>query len=418
MPVNRNTKKQTTNSSKAGKSKRESKPKAKPKTTSKPKAKSKTQSKPKTQPKSTTQQSKALKPTAKPETKGRKPEPKSQAKIKSSGTFGSNWTKDENAKYKQYQPEKLTPEMFEELTSNKKNKWAKSIQNKQFKYDSKLLDPEYAAQYAVKKGNKAFVGDVNADGVDDVLIASKGKKIKAYNGHVPKKSKQEQYMRYYKDGGVKVGSDGEAVFGDKKDFKAWLAMTAQNLDANGTKSKINKELAKQGFSGYKVKEKTFIESIKAQIKPFYDNNIGLVANRIGKTVSDINKVMNYTKFVSIYIRTILNSLFNINPATPSDSMEARIINKALKKKWLPETGFSDIANQVNLVFGDITTTNLNNSILLILEGIVHGAPTEQIQTVLANKLVETFGNKFENISRMCSAATNEIVNESRMNPTA
>ena len=125
-----------------------------------------------------------------------------------------------------------------------------------------LLYSDYAAQQAVKKGNKAFVGDVNNDGVDDVVIVNKNKKIKAYNAHVPKKSKQQQYMEYYKAGGVRQGEDGEAVFGDKRDFKAWIAMTAQNLDANGTKSKINKELAKQGFSGYKVKEKHSLKVLK------------------------------------------------------------------------------------------------------------------------------------------------------------
>ena len=375
----------------------------------------KTQAKPKTQPKS------RAKPTPKRETKLKseakhtpkaKPTQKAQQKAKPKR---ETWHKDEYAKYQQYQPEVMDEEMFEEIAKDKRNTWAKGIGNKQFKYNSKLLDPQYAAQKAVKNGHKAYVGDVNKDGVDDVMIINKSGKIKAFNAHIPKKSKQQQYMEYYKAGGVK-NENGKAVFGDKKDFKAWIAMTVANMDANGTRAKINKELNKQGFASYKVKQKTFMETIKSQAKTFYETAINEFSNMIKLPVSEINKVMNYNKFISIYLRTILNSLFNINPATPSDSNEAKIINKVLKRKWSEESGLTNLQTTLNTAIGDITTKNdrlcLKGSIGLMYEGLLNGMPIEEMQHRISENIYKIFGPDYFNpIVNMCTHAANIVFSE-------
>ena len=304
--------------------------------------------------------------------------------------------------------------MYEELTKDKRNTWAKGVENRQFKYDSKLLDPYYAAQVATKRGHKAFVGDINNDNVDDVVIVNKARKIKAFNGHIPKKSKQEQMMRYYKEGGVKMGEDGEAKFGDKLDFKKWIEMTVANMDAAGTRAKINKELNKQGFASYKVKQKTFLETLKAQIKPFYEQSINEFSNHIQVPLGDINKIMPYNKFVSIYIRTILNSLYNINPATPANSFEGKIINKTLKRKWDDvNSGLNDLSKLIFTAFGDIITQSqtFKPSIELIYNGLINNAPAEQIQTVLSQNLGSVMGNRFENLINMATYAANIVMGE-------
>ena len=340
--------------------------------------------------------------------------PKPKSKETKFGTlFNSTWVQDEDAKYKQYIPDQITPEMYEELTQDKRNTWAKGVENRQFKYDSKLLDPYYAAQVATKRGHKAFVGDINNDNVDDVVIVNKAKKIKAFNGHIPKKSKQEQLMRYYKEGGVKMGEDGEAKFGDKLDFKKWLEMTVANMDAAGTRAKINKELNKQGFASYKVKQKTFLETLKAQLKPFYDNTMNEFSNHIQVPLSDINKVMTYNKFASIYIRTILNGLYNINASTPANSFEGKIINKTLKRKWDANSGLADLSKLLMTAFGDIVTQSgtFPNSIELIYRGLMAGAPNEEIQNVLSQNLVSAIGNRFDNLISMATGAANIVMSE-------
>ena len=149
--------------------------------------------------------------------------PMKQPKVKKQ----KQWGFDPNAKYNEYIPETFTKEYYEQLSGNKKNAWTKHMLNKDYKYDPKMMDPRYAAMKGAKRGLKAYFGDVNGDGVEDVALIDENGKIKSFNGFQPVQSKRRQLVKYYAQvGPEKLTAKGSPIYYPKATFDQWMDQTA------------------------------------------------------------------------------------------------------------------------------------------------------------------------------------------------
>lgn len=314
------------------------------------------------------------------------------------------WGFDANARYNEYQPEDFTKAYYEELSGNKKNAWTKHMLSKDYDYDPKMMDPKYAAMVGAKRGLKAYFGDVNDDGVPDVALVDEKGKIKNFNGFSQKQSKRRQLVNYYNQvGPIGLTKTGAPVYGPKSNFNDWVQAVAQHETQQGNLKKLNTELGHKGYAGYKLKEKTVSEFIRAAVKPAFQNLLMQIAQANNLNPTIVKRAMPYNIFISIYIRVVLNSLFNVSAQSRSDDEAGQWIAKTLKKKW-NNTPFEQLKDAVINVFSQLNNTEFMNIGNAIWQGFSKGLDSLSIQVNTINQYGNAIANAFSNVANLCRQA--------------
>ena len=314
------------------------------------------------------------------------------------------WGFDSNARYNEYQPENFTKEYYEELANNKKNAWTKHMLSKDYDYDPKMMDSRYAAMVGAKRGLKAYFGDVNDDGVPDVALVDENGKIKNFNGFAPKQSKRRQLVNYYNQvGPIGLTKTGAPIYGPKSNFNDWVQQVAQHETQQGNLKKLNTELGHKGYAGYKLKEKTVSEFIRAAVKPAFQNLQNQISKSYNLNPTIVKRAMPYNIFISIYIRVILNSLFNADPRSRSDDEQGQWIAKTLKKKW-NGTPFEGLKDSVINVFSQLNNTEFMNIGNTIWQGFSNGVDSLSIQVNTIKQFGNSIVNAFSKTANLCRQA--------------
>ena len=316
------------------------------------------------------------------------------------------WGFDPNAKYNEYIPETFTKEYYEQLSGNKKNAWTKHMLNKDYKYDPKMMDPRYAAMKGAKRGLKAYFGDVNGDGVEDVALIDENGKIKSFNGFQPVQSKRRQLVKYYAQvGPEKLTAKGSPIYYPKATFDQWMEQTANYEKANGNLTKLNRELGNKGYEGYKLKEKTLTERVRTAMKPVYMNLINLISQQNNINLGIVRKIMPYNIFIPIYTRVVLNTLFNAEAEARSDSQIGQWISKTLKRKWTENPQFAELKQLVFNVFQQLSNHQIFVQIgNVIWVGCNKGLDSVSIQVQIMNQFAHTIANMFTGVCNLARAA--------------
>lgn len=326
--------------------------------------------------------------------------PKNSKKQKQS----KQWGFDANARYNEYQPENFTKAYYEELSGNKKNAWTKHMLSKDYDYDPKMMDPKYAAMVGAKRGLKAYFGDVNDDGVADVALVDEKGKIKNFNGFSQKQSKRRQLINYYNQvGPVGLTKSGAPVYGPKSNFNDWVQAVAEHETQQGNLKKLNTELGHKGYVGYKLKEKTVSEQIRTAVKPTYQNLLIQIAQANNLNPTIVKRAMPYNLFISIYIRVVLNSLFNASPESRSDDEQGQWIAKTLKKKW-NNTPFETLKQSVFNVFASLNNQGFNDIGAAIWQGFSNGLDSVSIQSNVIKQFGNNIVSSFTNVANLCRQA--------------
>lgn len=317
------------------------------------------------------------------------------------------WGFDSNARYNEYQPEEFTKEYYEQLATNKKNAWTKHMLSKDYDYDPKMMDSRYAAMIGAKRGLKAYFGDVNDDGVPDVALVDEKGKIKNFNGFSQKQSKRRQLVNYYNQvGPIGLTKTGAPVYGPKSNFNNWVQDVAKHESQQGNLKKLNTELGHKGYVGYKLKEKTVSEIIRTAVKPAFQNLQNQISQQFNLNPTIVKRAMPYNIFISIYIRVVLNSLFNAQPQSRSDDEAGQWIAKTLKKKW-NGTQFEQLNRLKDSVIGVFNQLNRNGFTdigLAIWNGFSNGLDSLSIQVNTINQFGNNIVNSFSNIANLCRQA--------------
>lgn len=314
------------------------------------------------------------------------------------------WGFDANAKYNEYQPENFTKEYYEELAGNKKNAWTKHMLSKDYSYDPKMMDPKYAAMKGAKRGLKAYFGDVNDDGVADVALVDENGKIKNFNGFSQKQSKRRQLINYYNQvGPIGLTKTGAPIYAGQNNFNDWVQQVAQYETQQGNLKKLNTDLGHKGYAGYKLKEKTVSEQVRAAVKPSYQNLLMQIAQSNNLNPTIVKRAMPYNLFISIYIRVVLNSLFNADPRSRSDDEQGQWIAKTLKKKWTG-TQFEQLKSSVINVFAQLNNQGFVDIGKAIWNGFSNGNDSITIQVNVINQFGNNIVNSFSNVAGLCRQA--------------
>lgn len=322
---------------------------------------------------------------------------------------------DKYARYGQYQPEEFTAEEYEQIKSNKKNQWHESVKTKDMKYDSRYMDPKFLAYQGAKKGLKPLYGDFDNDGVPDSALVDENYKLKSFNGYTTKPSKRHQYAAFYNTVPPKELNDaGYPVY---EEFDEFYDMYVQELDNKKMREELNKNLAKSGFATYKVKEKTFNEIIGQQIRDEYKSNIGGYCKTLGVTQEYFKKIMPMNTLVSLYIRSMLNSLFGADYNATTDSEQGRWITKTINKKY-PE-GHEFYGFKQNLIEAfTVINNNLGRDIIMeIFKIFAQGGSNDHVLGILYQELSELIPTDqlLSDVSVACKNALTTRLKESKRN---
>ncbi|WP_458454530.1 hypothetical protein [Methanobrevibacter sp.] len=237
------------------------------------------------------------------------------------------------------------------ILSNSKNNWIHAFDKaRDFSYNPKMLDPQYAVWHGAKHGNDVYYTDINNDGETDIIEVDEDDKIKSYNGYIVRPSKQHLYNEYYSVDENKAIADhnGNPVYPNK--FNDWWHQRAGQMSADERKT-LNSSLAHKGMIGYKVKDATLNETIKQAVSvkrdgvSIYDGYMNALARVVNIDVKVVKRSLPISSFVGQIVRAVLFAHFNFAPTTNKGSNElnreaddrlvgklSRIINSTASKK--------------------------------------------------------------------------------------
>ena len=180
--------------------------------------------------------------------------------------------------------------------------------NKTTRYDAKLEHPNYAAYYANKKGGKAYKGDFNADGIDDIVITGKSGNVSHINGHSMQPSKRGINLQYWASDAYAsephsyTNKAGKKVLQLTKPSsrKTWI----ENI-SNADKRDVNKQLRAAGLQSFKVQDEKAENLLKNNAKIVYDQIKESIVNEYNISKTDLNKSLTSATFASRIINAIL-----------------------------------------------------------------------------------------------------------------
>lgn len=180
--------------------------------------------------------------------------------------------------------------------------------NKTTRYNSRLEHPNYASYYAQKHGGKAYRGDFNSDGIDDIIITNKSGNVTHINGHSMSKSKRGVDLEYYDSDAYKnldhyyTNKQGKKVLqlNNPTSKKEWI-----NELSDVKKKDLNKDLRKAGFAGFKVKDEKVEKLLKENAKIVYDKVRNSIVEQFKLDKTEVSRHLSSATFASRVINAIL-----------------------------------------------------------------------------------------------------------------
>ena len=206
----------------------------------------------------------------------------------------------------------LDAETLTKLKANENNAWTNVFDKpKDFSFNAKMLDPQYAAWTGVRRGTNVYHGKFNDDEFEDVIEVDDDGYIRTYNGYTVHPSKQGLYNAYYKEVPA-VGKNGKPYYATT--FRDW---EAEKRKEHARKSKedralANKVLHANKMKGFKAKEQSINEQIKDYVKDegIYNRMIEYVSQQEGVPLNLLKKSLTSTVFISQIVRAFISVYFN------------------------------------------------------------------------------------------------------------
>lgn len=248
----------------------------------------------------------------------------------------------------------LDADTLKTLKDNKNNAWVDVFDTaKDFSYNSKMMDPQYAAWIGVKRGTNVYQGKYNNDEYDDVIEVDDDGYIRTYNGYTAHPSKQGLYHDYYKEVPA-VGKDGKPYY--TISFKDW---EAEKNREHAKKKRAGRALANQvlhanKMAGFKAKEQSINEQIKDYVKDkgIYTRMIEFVSQQEGVPLNLLKKSLTSTVFISQIVRAAISVYFNkllVGVKEQDDIIFPKLMRICNSKKSIPYLK-EEIINELKLLF--------------------------------------------------------------------
>lgn len=240
------------------------------------------------------------------------------------------------------------------LKANENNAWTNVFDTaRDFSYNPKMLDPQYAAWTGVRRGTNVYKGKFNDDEYDDVIEVDDDGYIRTYNGYTVHPSKQGLYNAYFNEIQA-VGKDGKPYYA--KSFRDWEAEKRKE-HARKTKEDralANKVLHANKMAGFKAKEQSINEQIKDFVKEqgIYTRMIEFVAQQERVPLNVLKKSLTSTVFISQIVRAFISMYFNrllVGVKEQDDIIFPKIMRICNSKKSIPLLK-EDIINELKQLF--------------------------------------------------------------------
>lgn len=263
----------------------------------------------------------------------------------------------ERFNYMNYEPDELDEIAIENIMGGKKsksaNKWITKDHpyfNTKTEYDPRMINPNYAAYRASKKGGKAYIGDFNQDGVGDVVVTNKHGVVKYINGHSRHETEHPMMMDYfasqdYQKLSHKTKSGKEISVFNRKNYKEWI----DTVD-NTTKNEAKRLLRDSGVTGFTVKDEKVTNLLKNNASIVYDNMInGFKEDFSSDEIKEIKKHLSKATFANRIVNAILLAVSGLDKENiKNDDLQFYLnkLNKSFNKDKDKKQEILDLGNQV------------------------------------------------------------------------
>lgn len=330
-----------------------------------------------------------------------------QGKIKMQGGNPKIKFADDNAKGA-WNLAELDQENWGRITGTKGNDWINTFNKAHdFSYNPKMLDPQYAAWHGAKYGTTVYQGDVNNDGISDIIEVDEDDKIRTFNGYKIGPSKQKLYQEFYNTEANKaVGKNGKPYYPVK--FDNWYQARSSQLSADERKT-LNTDLSKKGMHGYKVKETTINEHIKNVLKneayanmqmSKYDYCIGSLAQTINYDPKVVKRSLPMSSVVGQFVRAVLFKLFNIGTSgnrETDDAVIGKLSRVANSKKYGLKTNIinqilafvNNPEDMIQIVSSIWTNLVINKNYTACQQALINNIPVDQNLTTACQQAIAT-----------------------------
>lgn len=260
------------------------------------------------------------------------------------------------------------------------------------KYNRELVNPKYAAFYAKEHKGKAYKGDYNKDGVDDIVITDSKDHIKYINGYTKKPSKRMQELAYYESEDYKKldhkNKSGHLQVFNKANYDNWVANLSEE-----DKRKANETLKKSGFTQFKVTNRSLNEILKGNAETIYNSMIDfLVKKHQIEKRSTLTKQISKSEFCNKIVNAILIRASGVDPASAKNEKQISILISRLKKGYNKDENKSKILEFANKAIESLSTKKSQQILATALYRIM---VSKQPKGALYMKIIRLIQKSFE-----------------------
>lgn len=235
----------------------------------------------------------------------------------------------EDKQYGNWKIKDLDGDTLTKLKANENNAWTNVFDTaKDFTFNHKMLDPQYAAWTGIRRGTNVYKGKFNDDEYDDIIEVDDDGDIRTYNGYTIRPSKQGLYHDYFNEVRA-VGKEGKPHYDvSYRDWEEEKRKEFAKLDGEKRKE-ANAMLKRNNMGGLKVKEKSINEQIKDYIKSegVHDYVISFLSRVENIPLTVLKKSLSITILTSQLVRGFLHAYFGALKGTKEDD---KIVQKLLR----------------------------------------------------------------------------------------